>query len=112
VGDLGLARSTESIKSSSVFSGTLQYIPPECWNKKEITSLSDIWFDYIFSCLANIKTLFISNQPKRSYGCVLYELIKLEKAFPEESFTGIMEAIFKTKIQLEPNNYFNFLLNK
>lgn len=34
-----------SMKSSYAFAGTCNYMPPECIQQEEISTLSDIWFE-------------------------------------------------------------------
>ena len=44
IGDFGLTKAKESIKSSTKCAGTLAYMSPECFGQGKITPLSDIWY--------------------------------------------------------------------
>lgn len=43
IGDLGLARTTETINTSSKFAGTLSYMSPEVVKSEKITTKCDVW---------------------------------------------------------------------
>lgn len=76
LGDLGLARNFNSI---SRLGGTFQYMSPEVVNEEtSVDYRTDIW----------------------SFGCVLYEMITLEKLFKGSVGFKIMNDIINMKIQL------------
>jgi serine/threonine protein kinase len=84
-----LAKTVDEIKSSTKIAGTWNYISPECINKIKITCASDIW----------------------SFGCVFYELVKLEKAFDAKTEFGVMTAIVNNPIpQLQIDKFQKILL--
>ena len=73
IGDLGLAKINDQIRSTTKFAGTINYISPECIQNERITVKSDIW----------------------SFGCILYELVELDKAFTGSSEYEIMTKIVR-----------------
>ena len=44
IGDLGLARNKDSIRSSSRGAGTIYYMSPETHNNQKVEKASDIWY--------------------------------------------------------------------
>ena len=44
IGDLGLARNKDSIRSSSRGAGTIYYMSPETHNNQTVEKASDIWY--------------------------------------------------------------------
>ena len=44
IGDLGLSKSMDKIRSSTKCAGTYAYMSPECLRHGKITPLSDIWY--------------------------------------------------------------------
>ena len=49
---------------------------------------------------------------KRSFGCVLYELVEFKKAFDGESEYYIYKAILENPIPQIKEPYLNLILNK
>ena len=90
IGDLGLAKTVDKIRSSTKVAGTWNYISPDCINEEKITCASDIW----------------------SFGCVFFELVKLEKAFDAKTEFGVMTAIVNAPIPQLQNNKFQYILLK
>ena len=90
IGDLGLAKNYDQIRTSSKFAGTLNYISPECIEKKKITTKSDMW----------------------SFGCVFYELVELKKAFMDDNEFQIMNRILNGRIPQIKDAYLNSILQK
>ncbi len=92
LGDLGLARNVDSIdKVQQVFSfvGTFNYMSPELINNQGYLFKSDIW----------------------SAGCVLFEMITLEKLF-KGSFYQICHLIVESSIPaIETTPVLEYLLN-
>jgi len=43
IGDLGLSKLKDQIRSSTKCTGTFAYMSPECFQKGEVNFLSDIW---------------------------------------------------------------------
>lgn len=43
IGDLGLARELDKVRSSSIFAGTINYMSPESIKREKITFFTDIW---------------------------------------------------------------------
>ena len=44
IGDFGLSKTMDKIRSSSKCAGTNAYMSPECLREGKITPLSDIWY--------------------------------------------------------------------
>ena len=44
IGDFGLSKTMDQIRSSSKCAGTNAYMSPECLREGKITPLSDIWY--------------------------------------------------------------------
>ena len=44
IGDLGLARNKDSIRTSSKGAGTINYMSPETHNNQIVEKASDIWY--------------------------------------------------------------------
>lgn len=84
IGDLGLARTYESLAKTEHIRGTPCYMSPEFFlhdNKSKIDFKADIW----------------------SFGCVLYEMITLEKAFYDIDIYKLIEKIKNAKYTI-PND--------
>lgn len=90
IGDLGLAKINDQIKSTTKFAGTINYISPECILNEKITIKSDIW----------------------SFGCILYELVELDKAFTGSSEYEIMKKIVKGDVNEIKKPCLNLILLK
>jgi serine/threonine protein kinase len=94
IGDMGLARDTTSLtKKGNTICGTLNYMSPQLVREEFYTNKTDVW----------------------SFGCVVYELITLEKAFDGKV------TFDETKIHIIANNHefkkgapgiFDSILNK
>jgi serine/threonine protein kinase len=80
IGDLGFSKSIANItKKTSKFSGTVNYMSPEMINEEaDYTNKIDVW----------------------AYGCVVYELITLEKLFHDKSEFKIKKKILEETITL------------
>ena len=90
IGDLGLAKINDQIRSTTKFAGTINYISPECIKNEKITIKSDIW----------------------SFGCILYELVELDKAFTGSSEYEIMKKIIKGDVNEIKKPSLNLILLK
>ena len=44
IGDLGLARNIDTIRSASRCAGTINYISPETFDNQIVEKASDIWY--------------------------------------------------------------------
>ena len=117
IGDFGLSKSMDQIRSSSKCDGTYPYISPECFSHGKVTPLSDIWYVlkftiglFNFQNIVNYSTFFFPLQ-NRSFGCILFELIELKKAYNQQSPAGIMNAIVKDSIPVTKSN-FDLILKK
>ena len=44
IGDLGLARNIDTIRSASRCAGTINYISPETFDNQIVEEASDIWY--------------------------------------------------------------------
>ena len=76
--------------------------------------------DYVINCwIKKFKSFYwIFNKAliqliqKRSFGCILFELIELKKAYDQESIYEIMNAIMKGPVPVINSNDedFNFIL--
>lgn len=74
IGDLGLARNYESLEKMNDIRGTFNYMSPEFFRNDKnlkVDFKTDIW----------------------SFGCVLYEMINLERAFIDTDFEKLKEKI-------------------
>jgi serine/threonine protein kinase len=80
IGDLGLCKSVEGLtQNSSRFPGTSSYMSPEVVSEeKDYTSKIDVW----------------------ALGCVLYELLTLERLFDAKNDFKIKEKILYGEIKL------------
>ena len=58
IGDLGLARNIDSIRSASRCAGTINYISPETFDDQIVEKASDIWYFGIKSKV-KLKKIFI-----------------------------------------------------
>ena len=90
IGDLGLAKKYDQIRSSTQFAGTVNYISPECIENDSILTKSDIW----------------------SLGCIVFELVELKKAFNGISDFQIFEKVLKEKIPEVDNEFLDSIIQK
>jgi len=96
--------------------GTHQYKSPEMRKGKEYDYKTDIWYLFwvqsIFSCELHRTDSFLLNWNYRSAGCVIYELIALEKFADIESNKQLNKKIPKQLIELMKSyeKYFSFYL--
>ena len=93
ISDLGLAKSEHMIPLTAKHNGTLNYKSSQFIHREKYTDKHDIW----------------------SFGCVLYELIKLKKAYEGETVRDMMEVVLRNEIEpLDPNEpkEFEYILEK
>lgn len=86
--DFGLSKYLDKTKSTVTFGGTFYYMSPEIFEESSHSFNTDVWFELysILKCFNKTKIVPIIQNHKRSLGCVLYELIVLEYAFPKGLF--------------------------
>ena len=81
IGDLGYAKMLESSPNSNSLStrsfSTYNYLAPEVFNRSKRSSKLDIW-----SC-----------------GCIVYELVDLDKLFNSRNFDKLRESILSFNIE-------------
>lgn len=76
IGDLGIARDLHSFtRMGNTFAGTDYYMSPEIINQEQYNEKIDVW----------------------SYGCVVYEMLTLQKAFNGKNQPAVFEAILKSE---------------
>lgn len=91
LGDLGLARSLSTLKKSARFAGTINYLCPELIENNELYFTSDVW----------------------SLGCILYELITLDRAFDGKGYYQIIKAIVEKDVpKIDTSHRLQFVLTK
>jgi NIMA (never in mitosis gene a)-related kinase len=91
---LDFARDLNSLaKSNDEFCGTSSYMSPQMVHQDPYTSKTDIW----------------------SFGCIVYELLTLRKAFYGKTVFDTMDSIMKNKpkpIDSADAPEFDFIINK
>ena len=90
IGDLGLAKSINEIRTSTMLTGTLNYLSPECFCGRKISCESDIW----------------------GFGCILYELVEFKKAFEGNSLFAIMKYVIDEPLPELEDKILDLLLKK
>jgi serine/threonine protein kinase len=84
IGDFGVAKDLNKNSMANTFIGTPYYLSPEICEDKSYDESSDIW----------------------SLGCILYEILTLQKAFNSNSQIGLIKKIIKGKYEPIPKNIF------
>ena len=81
--DFGISKIFSQTMKADTAVGTPHYLSPEICSGSRYNQKSDIW----------------------SLGCILYELISLQRAFEAENFSAIVAKIVKRKFSPMPNHY-------